>query len=118
MTTMNKRIGIVGSRDFPALEMVTVYVRNLPAGTIIISGGARGVDQTAEEAARKAGLEVISLPALWRVYGKRAGFIRNEIIVEQAEEVVAFWDKKSRGTAHTIHLAKKLGKPVTVFDTW
>ncbi|MEK0337258.1 MAG: hypothetical protein QQN41_07485 [Nitrosopumilus sp.] len=37
------------------------YVELLPHDTVIVSGGAKGVDQTAEEDAKGIGLEVISI---------------------------------------------------------
>lgn len=52
----------------------------------------------------------------WNRYGRSAGARRNAEIVKQADEVVAFWDGKSRGTQITIAMARAAGKPVTVYD--
>lgn len=112
---MGERVAIVGSRDFPNLDQVQEYVRTLPAGTIVVSGGARGVDSTAEDEARRCGLTVVSIRPDWERYGKRAGFLRNKDIVIFAEKVVAFWDGKSKGTAHSIELAKDYGTVVEVY---
>lgn len=109
-----ERIAVVGSRDFRSLELVNKYIAELPPGTTVVSGAARGVDSTAAAAARARGLEVVEFPAQWRLYGKRAGFKRNALIVEQADRVVAFWNGASRGTAHTIELARRAGKPVEI----
>ena len=50
-------------------------------------------------------------PADWATHGKRAGFIRNAEMVERVKGVkaivLAFWDGESKGTKHTIDLAKK-----------
>ena len=108
------RIAIVGSRNYPALDDVRRYVNSLPADTVIVSGGARGVDITAEEAARKRGLATFIYPADWTKYGKQAGFRRNRQIVEDCDQVVAFWDGKSHGTAHSLRLAVAMGKPFVV----
>lgn len=54
-------VAIVGSREYPKLDAVAEYVRDLPEGTIVISGGARGVDRTAENTARDLGFECISV---------------------------------------------------------
>jgi len=40
--------------------------------------------------------------------------VRNYQIVDAAEQVVAFWDGKSRGTAHSLEYARKKGKPVRI----
>ena len=108
------KIGIVGSREFPDMNMVKEFVRSLPPGTTVVSGGARGVDQIAEMEAKACGLATIIFPAYWQRDGKAAGFIRNKLIVEAADRVVAFWDESSRGTLHSINLAKAAGKPVEV----
>jgi hypothetical protein len=54
-------VAVVGSRDFPSLIHVRRYIANLPAGAIVVSGGARGVDRTAEEEALECGLGLISI---------------------------------------------------------
>lgn len=109
-----ERVAIVGSRDYADLEGVRAYVRGLPRDTVIISGGARGVDQTAVEEAGRLGMAHEVYPADWSK-GRAAGFARNKIIVERCTSLVAFWDGKSAGTSHSIRLATAAGKPVTVF---
>ena len=108
------KIAIVGSRGFPEPERVRAYVRSLKKDDIVISGGAKGVDSWAVEEAKVQGLETQVFPADWDLFGKSAGYRRNVDIVEAADFVVAFWDGKSKGTAHTIKLAQKAGKPVEV----
>jgi hypothetical protein len=113
---MAERVAVVGSRDYPDWRQVREYVESLPAGTVVVSGGARGVDAIAEKAARLAGLAVDVYPADWQTYGMAAGMIRNRQIVKNCHRVVAFWDGKSKGTKNTIDLAVAMGKPVTVFS--
>ena len=110
------KVAIVGTRTYPDLEQVRKYVRDLSPDDIIVSGGAKGVDETAEGEARKLGMEVISVPAEWNKYGKRAGLMRNDIIVGMADCVVAFWDGVSRGTKYTIDKAKKKNVITQVFN--
>lgn len=109
------RIAIVGSRDYPRWDVIRKYIATLPAGTVVVSGGARGVDSVAVKDAQLRGLEVRVYPADWENLGKGAGFVRNQQIVDDADKVVAFWDEKSRGTMDTVARAKKAGKPVTIF---
>lgn len=108
------KIAVVGSRDFPRLAEVRAFVAGLPRDTVIVSGGARGVDTAAVDEARVRGMRYIVLPADWKTWGKRAGFMRNADIVEAADRIVAFWDGVSRGTPHTVRLAEAAGKPVEV----
>jgi len=46
----------------------------------------------------------------WNKFGKATGFIRNQQIVDACDVVLAFWYGKSKGTEHTISLAKKAKK--------
>jgi hypothetical protein len=110
------RVAVVGSRDYPDMEAVRSFVRRLALTTpdaVVVSGGARGVDAVAVASARRHGLEVEEIPADWSK-GRAAGVMRNTVIVERADRVVAFWDGTSRGTLDTITKAKKAGKLVTV----
>ena len=109
-------IAIIGSRDYPDLRAVAAYVNTLPLDTVVISGGARGVDLTAEQQAMKRGLKVCVFRPDWKRYGKSAGFRRNRQIVEAADRVVAFWDGRSRGTKHDIDLAREMGKELEIIE--
>jgi hypothetical protein len=109
-----KTHAIVGSRDYPDLEAVRRYVATLPEGCVVVSGGARGVDRVAAHEARQRGLRVVEYLADWDRFGRRAGFLRNEQIVAAADTVIAFWDGESRGTKHTIDLARRHHKPCHV----
>ena len=40
--------------------------------------------------------------------------VRNKKIWEEADEGIAFWDGKSRGTKHSFKLAEKAGKDLRV----
>lgn len=102
---------MVGSRTFSRLDLVTDTVKNL-GRCVIISGGAEGVDITAEEEARRLGYPepVVYLPN-WKQHKRAAGMIRNRTIVEDSDGLVVFWDGVSPGTRGTIELAKKAGKP-------
>jgi hypothetical protein len=39
----------------------------------------------------------------------------NDLIIDAADIVLAFWDGKSRGTKYGIDRSKKIGKEVRVF---
>lgn len=110
------RIAIIGSRHYPRPAPVAAYVSRLPPNAVVVTGGAPGVDSTAEEAAAARGLETIVFHADWRQLGRRAGPIRNARIVAHAERVVAFWDGASRGTLNTVVLALRAGVPVEIYD--
>lgn len=114
------KTAIVGSRPKwmkrPAVvrERVWRYVMELPADSVVVSGGAAGVDTWAAMAARERGLVVVEYLADWEANRRAAGFIRNQLIVDQSDEIVAFWDGKSPGTRDTIKRARAALKDVTV----
>jgi histidinol-phosphate/aromatic aminotransferase/cobyric acid decarboxylase-like protein len=113
------KVAVVGSRDVSksVLERVAAFVSSLPPGTVIISGGARGVDQAAIEAARRAGLPVVVYEPDYATHGKAAPLVRNLYIVAECDELVAFWDASSNGTMHAIRTAVASGKKVTAWGT-
>jgi len=100
---------VVGSREYPRLDLVRAFVSKLPHGSVVISGAARGVDATAEDAGLANGLEVVSFPADWS-RGRGAGIARNPEIIAAADIVVAFHDGRSPGTSDSIRRAKEARK--------
>lgn len=108
------KVAIVGSREGFGYLDIAKYVKTLPPGTVIVSGGARGVDSFARQAATFFNLFYIEYPADWDAFGRMAGFLRNEEIVKYADKVVAFWDGSSKGTKHSIDLALKHRKSLEV----
>lgn len=113
------KIAIVGSRDYQDLgaikEAVAKIAANIPDAEIV-SGGARGVDTIAVDEARRLGLKTKVFPADWDNLGKAAGYIRNEQIILYSDKVLAFWDGVSKGTKHSIDLAKKHNKQCVVLE--
>jgi len=82
---------------------------------MIVSGGAEGADKLARKYALEYNIPYKEFPALWKLYGKSAGAKRNQQIVDYADEIVAFWNKISKGTAITVEMAVKCGKPVAIY---
>lgn len=109
------RVSVVGSREYPRLDLVRAYVETLPVDTLVISGGAKGVDREAMRTARKRDMPNREIKADWQALGKGAGLARNLTMIAIADEIIAFWDGASRGTDHTVRNARKAGKPVTVY---
>lgn len=105
------KVAIVGSRN---LE-VTDFENYLPPGvTEIVSGGARGIDRCARNYALAHGLKLTEFLPEYEKYGRGAPLRRNLQIIAAADEVLAFWDGRSRGTKFVIDQCKKQGKKVTV----
>ena len=111
-----KRVAIVGSRGFPDEQLVRETVRALPSDTILVSGGALGPDTWSEEEARAIGLKVHVIEAEWDRLGRVAGFRRNTLIAKYADELIAFWDGASFGTADVVAKTRALHKEVRVIQ--
>lgn len=84
--------------------------------TAIVSGGAKGADSLAERYAQENGLEMVIYYPDWEKHGRAAGPIRNRLIVDEADAVVAFWDGKSRGTKSTIDLTLNKNKQLILVN--
>lgn len=105
------KVAIIGSRGITAIDLSQF----VPADcTLIVSGGAEGVDTLAEQYADAHGIQTLIIKPDYNRYGRSAPIRRNDIIVDNADMVLAFWDGESRGTKYTIDYAKKTGKPVKI----
>ena len=109
------KIGIIGSRTFTDYEKLkntmSFFDLRLYETVTIVSGGAKGADTLAEQYAKDYGYLTEVYPADWDTYGKRAGYLRNITIVENSDVIVAYWDGKSKGTCHSLKLARDMKKP-------
>ena len=83
---------------------------------MLITGGAIGIDQIAEQWALENGIPTIIHIPDWNKYGKSAGIIRNKLIADDCDQCLAFWDGKSKGTKNTIDLCVKLKKVTNVIS--
>ena len=104
------RVLVCGSRDWTDGKAIEQRLRQLPRGSTVIHGDARGADRLAAVIASGLGLNVIAVPADWDRLGRSAGKIRNISMLEMKPElVIAFWKNGSTGTAHTIENATRRG---------
>jgi hypothetical protein len=108
-------IAVVGSRTFTDYFLLEdVLNEHTTSLDTLVSGGAAGADTLAEHYAKDYGLKMIVHKPEWKKYGRAAGFIRNQLIVDDADILIAFWDGKSKGTQHSINLAKQKGIKVII----
>ena len=114
------KLAIIGSRTANDYNVLTDAVRGRFGFRIwhdgryivteIISGGAAGADSLGARLARECGIKLTEYLPDWEAHGKRAGFIRNQTIIENADIVLALWDGVSKGTGHSLYIAKRLKK--------
>jgi hypothetical protein len=104
------RILITGSRDWPDPAVIEAALMRASRGVLyhdvtLVSGACpTGADRMAEELAANLGMVVERHPADWASHGKAAG----------ADVCLAFQLNDSRGTGHTIQLARGAGIPTHV----
>lgn len=110
-----------GSRDWTDDHPIEAVIEGIAynwSDVHIIHGNARGADQLAREIAAVAEHDPIveSFPAHWHTYGRAAGPIRNQRMLDAgADLVVAFSDIPiTKGTQDMVDRAKKAGVPVWV----
>ncbi len=113
------KLAVVGSRGFDNYEILKTVIDEIRTAyeiTTIVSGGAVGADTFAEQYAEENGIEMVVFPAEWKRFGKKAGFLRNNTIWSNSDIGVAFWDGKSKGTAHSFDISRKHRKLLYVFN--
>jgi len=78
----------------------------------VISGGARGVDLAGEDWAKIFEYPCRRYNANWNRYGKRAGYLRNVEMANNADALIIIWDGVSKGTKHMMDIANEKKLPV------
>lgn len=112
---MGVKLAIIGSRSFDNYSLLENKLKEyLSKVELIISGAAKGADSLGEQWAKNNNIKTLIFPADWNKHGKKAGFIRNEDIIKNCDGCIAFWDKKSSGTKHSISLCEKYNKPYKI----
>ena len=114
------RIIVAGTRTFSDYELLRNKLDNFiselnqkyPGKQVaIITGAAKGADQLGSLYARSHNIPLKEFPADWNTYGRAAGPIRNQQMLDFAlhgiPALIAFWDGESRGTKNMINIAKR-----------
>lgn len=109
------KILICGGRDF---DNKLLFERSLNGlinkGDIVLHGGAVGADALAESYSKYNNFETKIFLPQYKLWGKVAPLIRNSEMIQECDEVIAFWNGKSRGTKYTIDNANKHHKKVKI----
>ena len=113
------KIAVVGSRGFEDYDFfrakLEYLIKDLGEEIDYVSGGCKsGADALIKKYCLENQYEIIEHLPNWELYGKRAGFIRNQLIIDDATHLIAFWDGKSRGTLSSIKMAEKKEIPIKI----
>ncbi len=97
-----------GSRKWTDRERVRRDLEGLPDRSIVIEGGAEGLDEIVRQEAPSLGLHVATVPALWDHFDRPAGYRRNEAMAFlQPDFLFAYPLPDSVGTRHMIEIAER-----------
>jgi len=119
------KVLVCGDRHWHDPEIVWtvldgVEATRAPRSLTVVEGGATGADQAAREWTGWMSKHE-TYPADWDKYGKRAGPIRNQRMLDEAKPhmVVAFHNDlaASKGTKDMVQRAKAAGIPVYLVST-
>ena len=101
------RVIIAGSRTIFNYDLVKEAIKESGFKIrVILCGCANGVDKLGEQYATEHGIIVEYYEADWKKYGKLAGPVRNDIMADNADALIAVWNGASRGTRHMISSAR------------
>jgi hypothetical protein len=92
-------------------------IKNNKYDCIIQGGCSNSPDIFASMFGEENGLVVGEFQANWNKFGKKAGIVRNELMVKLATKVILFWDEKSRGTKSVLDFCRKYSKPYIICTT-
>jgi YspA, cpYpsA-related SLOG family len=115
------KISVTGGREFDNTKLVQTIFRGIARiawSVTLIHGAARGLDTIADEQAKDLVWWVEAYPVSpdeWKLYGKRAGHIRNRKMLEESKPHILLSFPGGSGTANCIKSALQMGIPVESF---
>lgn len=112
---MQQRILVCGGRDYGNRERLFSILDVAHAANPIIDlivGGAPGADSLAREWATERSVKLDLYPADWDRYGKAAGPIRNQQMLDEGKPHLVIAFPGGRGTADMVKRADAAGVPV------
>ncbi len=104
---------IAGSRDIVDYDLLLEVINESGFHiTSVVSGCARGVDTLGELYAKENNLPLYIFVANWELLGKKAGYLRNIEMANNAEALIVIILNNSRGSLHMFKTAKEKGLKV------
>lgn len=109
------RLLVCGGRDYRNSQLLFATLDEINPD-LVITGGATGADQLAQEWAVLRGKPFCVFPAHWGAKGKAAGPVRNLWMAEHAKADLLVAFPGGRGTADMIANAQVFNIPVRTID--
>lgn len=95
------------------LDLIKFYQGNIK---FVKVGDAKGIDKNVRDSCNFFNIPYEVLVAEWDKYGKAAGYMRNNDIVEDVKLLIAIPSIDSKGTINAIEIALKKNIEVHVFN--
>lgn len=113
------KLAVIGSRGFSNYnlfcEKLEYLTQDIKEDIIYVSGGCpSGGDALIKRYTQEKNLSLIEYLPDWDKFGKKAGFLRNKLIIDDATHLIAFWDSESKGTLSSIKMAEKKDIPIKI----
>ncbi len=105
------KIAVIGSRNSEIKDLKNFLPRDVSE---IVSGGAKGIDSCARNYAESNNIKYTEFLPEYEKYGTDAPLKQNDLIIDYADIVIAFWDGKSKGTKYVIDTCNKKNKPIVI----
>src|ERR1700674_2185106 len=112
--TRHLRVFAGGSRTIGDCELIESKLKALPPCAVILTSRTHGASAAVRDATMRLGLRLEVWTAMTDRYqtAEEAHFARDEEMIRSADQVLAFWDSESAGTAHELTYARRLSKPI------
>jgi hypothetical protein len=109
------KVIVAGSRKIRDYDVVEKAIINSGFNiTEIVSGCSGCVDECGEQYGARHGIPIRFFEPSWETHGRSAGMIRNGVMANYADALIAVWDGNSPGTKNMIDTAVNKGIPVKV----
>ena len=112
------KVIIAGGSTFDSIDYMNVCLDDMVEEIdVVVSGRGYGADALAEVFAIRNGLDLELFPANWGKYGANAGYDRWVRVFEtqNIDQIILFWNGKSKGTKTLKELAKIYNVPCEMF---
>jgi hypothetical protein len=106
------RVLVCGGRDFKDQRRLVQCLHAIHGSTpfsVLIHGGAAGADRMAAAWAKRHGIPVETYFADWQTFGRKAGPIRNQEMLDDGKPDLVLAFPGGRGTADMVARAERAG---------
>jgi len=96
------RVLVYGGRDYKDWSYLKWFLDEFSIENIVdvvIEGDAPGADRMAGSWAKLRDIPLLKFPARWDIYGKAAGSIRNQLMIDEGKPDIAVEFPGGKGTA-------------------